>query len=171
VDLDPAMLEVAAGRVPGIPLHRADMESFDLGSRFDAVICMFSSIGYAASPARLRAAVAAMAAHLEPGGVLVVEPWLWPELIRPPLVRVQVAEAPDMVIARTSRTRIEPGVSHMEFTYLVTTADGSETFTELHVMGLFEPGEYVAALEAAGLSAEFVEPGPLGRGLAVGTAI
>ena len=168
VDIDPAMLDVARRRVPGVPLHVGDMTTLDLGRRFDVVICMFSSIGYAHTSERLGAAVGAMAAHLEAGGVLVVEPWLSPEMIEEPLVRMQTAEAPGMVVARSSRMRVEGTVSHMEFAYLVTTPDGSETFTEEHVMGLFTPARYREALEGARLASEFLTPGPLGRGLAVG---
>lgn len=144
------------------------MVGLDLGRRFDAVICMFSSIGYAHTPGLMQEAIRSMASHLAPGGVLVVEPWLWPELIEEPLVRMQTAEEAGTVVARSSRMRVEGAVSHMEFSYLVTTPEGSETFTEQHTMGLFTPDAYVAACEAAGLRAEFVMPGPLRRGLAVG---
>ena len=155
-------------RLPGVPLHEADMVDFDLGIRFDAVICMFSSIGYARTEERMRSAIASMARHLAPGGVLVVEPWLWPDMIQEPLVRGETIEGDGVVVARTSRMRIEGGVSTMEFAYLVTTAEGSETFVEEHAMGLFTPEQYTAAVEVAGLRAEFITPGPSGRGLAVG---
>lgn len=170
-DVDPAMLEIAAGRLPGVPLHRADFTAFDLGRRFDAVTCLFSSIGYARTPDRLDAALAAMARHLTPGGVLVVEPWFQPGVMRPPWVRVQVAESDDMVVARTTR-HLRPGdptETDMEFTYLVTTPDGSSTFAERHVMGLFPAERYVEAAERAGLSAEFDPDGSaLGRGMLIG---
>ena len=74
LDLDREMLAVACERLPDVSFHEADMASFDLGNRFDAVVCMFSSIGYVKSEVRLRSAAAAFARHLEPGGVLVVEP-------------------------------------------------------------------------------------------------
>ena len=64
---------------PEAAFHRDDMTDFDLGRRFDALVCMFSSIGYAKTEERLRAAAEAMGRHLEPGGVLVVEPWLAPD--------------------------------------------------------------------------------------------
>jgi SAM-dependent methyltransferase len=46
VDANDEMLRIARERCPGVPFHRGDMRSFDLGSRFDAVTCLFSSIGY-----------------------------------------------------------------------------------------------------------------------------
>lgn len=74
LDLDPEMLAMARERLPGVPLHAADMRAFDLGRHFDAVVCLFASIGYVRSEDALRAATAAMARHLDPGGVLLVEP-------------------------------------------------------------------------------------------------
>jgi SAM-dependent methyltransferase len=66
IDLDGGLLEVARQRLPDVPLTRADMTGFDLAQRFDAVTCLFSSIGYTASVAGLRAATRAMAGHLTP---------------------------------------------------------------------------------------------------------
>jgi SAM-dependent methyltransferase len=171
VDIDPAMVAIARGRVPDVPVHDGDFTSFDLGRRFDAVTCLFSSIGYAHTPERLDAAIAAMAGHLSPGGVLVVEPWLMPDRIRPPWVRVLVTESEDWVMARTSRMQYdaESGVSDMEFTYVVTSMEGSELFTEHHVMGVRAPERYVDAAERAGLVAEFDPVGTyLERGLLIG---
>lgn len=172
VDLDDAMLAIARERLgPGLPLHVADYTDFDLGRTFDAITCMFSSIGYAHTPERLDAAVSAMARHLAPGGVLVVEPWLQPHMIAPPYLRTLVAESDDMVVLRSTR-HLAPGddaVTDMEFAYLVTTREGSQTFTERHVMGVYPPERYVDAFERAGLDTEFLGDGTeLGRGLVVG---
>ena len=82
LDLCPEMLAKARGRVPDVPLHQGDMTSFDLGRRYDVVCCLFRSIGYTATPDRFDAAVAAMARHLAPEGVLLVEPFFTPEAYR-----------------------------------------------------------------------------------------
>lgn len=172
-DIDPAMLAVARERLgDDVPLHVADFTDFDLGRVYDVVTCMFSSIGYAHTPERLDAAVAAMARHLAPGGVLIVEPWLLPHMVQPPYIRSAVAATDEMVVLRTSR-HLAPGDEHvtdMEFAYLVTTSAGSELVTERHVMGLFTAARYVEAFEQAGLQAEFLEDGTrLARGLVIGT--
>ena len=46
LDLDPGMLEQAAAALPGVELVEGDMRSFRLARRFDAVVSLFSSIGY-----------------------------------------------------------------------------------------------------------------------------
>lgn len=171
-DVDPTMLDVARNRLgPDIPLHQADYTDFDLGRTYDAVTCMFSSIGYAHTPERLDAAMAAMGRHLAPGGVMVVEPWLRPHMIEPPFLRAVTAEEEDVVVLRTTRHRYDEaaGISDMEFAYVVTTPEGSEFFTEHHLMGVFPAERYVEAMERAGLEAEFIEGGTeIGRGLAIG---
>ena len=69
VDAEPAMLEIARSRLPRTPLSEADMRSFDLERRFDAVVCLFSAIGHMRDVAGgSDAAIAAMAAHLTPVG-------------------------------------------------------------------------------------------------------
>src|SRR5260370_13589556 len=75
VDLSPAMLAAARTRLPGIPLREGDMRRLDLGKTFDAVTCLFSSIGYMTDPSDLRAAIARLAAHVTPGRALIAARW------------------------------------------------------------------------------------------------
>ena len=83
VDVEPDMLAVARAKLPDVVFTEADMRTFDLGRTFDAVTCLFSSVGYMADVGELRAAVARMAAHLAPGGVLVIDGWIRPDAWRP----------------------------------------------------------------------------------------
>ncbi|HUG74871.1 MAG TPA: class I SAM-dependent methyltransferase [Acidimicrobiia bacterium] len=175
-DVDPAMLEVARERLgDDVPLHVADYVDFDLGRTFDAVTCMFSSIGYARTPDRLDAAIGAMARHLEPGGVLVVEPWLQPDMVIPGHIGGTVSTGDGIVVLRSSRTEYDGdesgGETALEFVYVVRTPEGSDTFTERHVMGVWPSSRYLEAMARAGLDAEFLDGlTELGRGIAIGTA-
>ena len=166
LDLDDGMLAVAQAKLPGVPLHQADMLDFDLGRRFDAVVCLFSSVGYMHTVERLRRAVAAMARHVLPGGVLAVEPWFSPAQWNPGMLHGLMVEAPEFKVARMSLS--EPaaeGLSVLEFHYLIGDAAGVRHVTERHTLGLFEPQDYRQAFETAGLRPEFDEQGPSGRGL------
>src|SRR2546423_13876588 len=118
VDLDPEMLVVARNRLPGATFHEGDMSSFDLGKRFDAVVCMFSSIGYVKTEQRLGQAVASMARHLEPSGVLVVEPWLSPEAWNDRHVGAVFVDEPELKLARINIPQREGDVSTVDFNYL-----------------------------------------------------
>jgi SAM-dependent methyltransferase len=165
LDLDEGQLEVARGRVPDVPLHQADMTDFDLGRTFDAVVCLFSSIGYAESEEALDRAVASMARHLNPGGVLLIEPWFFPQAFIQGHVGMVMAEDDGVHVVRMNTSQIVGDRSIMEFHYLVGTSDGVEHFTETHDTGLFPRASYERALEGAGLNHEFDEEGLFGRGL------
>lgn len=168
LDLDPDMLAVARERLPGVPLHEADMAAFELGRTFDAVVCLFSSIAYVRAVDRLERAVASMAAHLQPGGVLVIEPWVLPEQWDGSRLHAIFVDEPDLKIARMS---VPPPLTReqtLEFHYLVATRDGVEHFTERHEIAMFTHDEYVGSIGAAGLRVEHDPDGLMGRGLYVG---
>lgn len=102
LDLDDTMLAVACERFPDIPFHCADMADFALGRKFDVVTCLFGSIGYVRTVERLRQMLANCARHLQPGGVLILEPWLTPDQFHPGAVYAVFVDQPDLKIARIS---------------------------------------------------------------------
>jgi hypothetical protein len=120
---------------------------------------------------RLRRAAGALARHVAPGGVLVVEPWYGPADWRPNTVHAQVVDEPELKVARLNRSEQEGTLARTDMHYLVATPKTGVTyFVEPHTLGLFEPAEYRAAFEDAGLAVEHVEVGPLtGRGIYIGT--
>ena len=170
LDLDPEMLAIARQRLPNAVFHEGDMADFDLGKRYDAVVCMFSSVGYVRIEDRLRSAIAALARHLEPGGVVVVEPWLSPDDWRDGHVGAVFIDKPELKIARMNVAARDGNVSIVDFEYLVGTPDGIERFTEHHELGLFTIEQYLEAFLAAGVEVEHDPEGPMGRGLYVGRA-
>jgi SAM-dependent methyltransferase len=166
VDLDEGLLDVARSRLPGVPLHRADMRDFELGRRFDVVTCLFSAIGFVGDPGELAAAAAALARHVEPGGLLLVEPWLTPDEWVPGRPHVLAHDEPRLALARVTLSGLRGNrVSTTEMHYVVATPDGIDHFVELHELYLFSHDELRAAFESAGLAAELDPEGPIGRGL------
>ena len=171
LDLDPELLAIARARVPSADLHLGDMTSFDLGRRFDVVTCMFSSIGYVRSVDRLAQAAEALARHIEPRGLLILEPWFGPGEFEDGRVDTLVGRSGDLTIERLARSRLEGRDSIIDFDYTVTDSSGvKEHFSESHVLGLFAREEYDEAILGAGLShVEWDESGPTGRGLVTAT--
>lgn len=166
VDVEPTLLAVAKERLPGVPLHLGDMRTFNLGRQFDVVTCLFSSIGYMLAPEDQLQAIANMAGHLAPDGVMLVEPWLSPDKFDPNhLPRPLVAETEGMSIVRMNDLRVEGRLSIMRFHYLVGRPGKIDHFVEEHTLGLFTDEEYGATFAAAGLEAELDEEGLMGRGL------
>ena len=168
IDLDPGLLEIARERVPEVPLHEGDMRTFDLGKTFDALTCLFSSIGYVGGPEELAQTMERFAAHLNPGGVVVVEGWFGPDEWDPDHVGAVFVDEPELKIARINTAETRGRVSFMELQYLVGTPDAVEHFTEPHELYLFTPDEYQDAMRSAGLDVEFEEEALMGRGVYVG---
>ena len=72
-DLSPEMMSVAADRNPRATTHCADLRSLRLSRTFDAVL-IHDALMYLEARADVEAALATAAAHLSPGGVLVLMP-------------------------------------------------------------------------------------------------
>ena len=169
VELSPAMIAEAARWNPGLTVHRGDMRRFRLDQRFDAVTCLFSSIGYMTTVADLRAAVANMAAHLAPAGVLIIEGWFGPDDWESGTFGAESATEDDVAVARVVRSTVEGRLSKMEMHYLIATENGIRHVAEVHRLGLFTPTQYRRAMLAAGLDIHDAS-GLTGRGLYVGVA-
>lgn len=169
LELSEEMLVIAKRRLQDVPLHLADMRDFDLGRSFDVITCLFSSIGHMETTDELDTATARMAAHLEPGGVLVIEPWWFPDTFTPGYVGGAVVRDGETTIARMSYSERVGDRTRMEVHYLVgETDEGVRHASETMEITLFTRDQYEAAFVRAGCAVEFVEGGPSGRGLFVG---
>lgn len=169
LDLDPAMLELARQRFPGVPFHQGDMVGFALGRQFDVVTCLFSSIANVRTAPRLRQAIATLAAHLRPGGVLLVGSFLTPQEWVPGHPHAVFVDQPDLKLARLNVSgEAVDNIAVLDFHYLVATPQGVEHFTEHHELGIFTEQEYLAAFTQAGLEALHEGEWLGGRGMYVG---
>jgi SAM-dependent methyltransferase len=175
LDLSPAQLAVARERLPArVTLFERDMRDFDLGRRYDAVTCLFSAIGHLPTYEELVKALRAMAWHLEPGGLLMVEPWLQPDMYKPGQVNLQDVQEPDRRIIRVSSSTRDGQMIKLKLHHWLQTGSGGETslkeFTEEDELMMFAQSELMQAVEDAGLHPSFDVDGinDNGRGLLMG---
>lgn len=164
IDLDPNMLREARNHLADIRLVEGDMRTLRIDTRFDAVICLFSSIGFMSDTEELTSAITTMASHLNPGGVLIVDGWVRPDAWRDGgSTGVEVATSKEMKVARVVHSRREGSATHLEMHHLVATQDGIEHLVDHHDLTLFTPEEYEAAFRAADLVAETADSPMQGR--------
>jgi SAM-dependent methyltransferase len=168
LDINDDLLDLARARLPGVNFRLGDMQRFDLGRTFDVVTCLFSSIGYLKTLDRVQDACQSMADHLNPGGVLVIEPWFTPEQWQPGGVHVMLVEEPGLKLCRMNTSLADGRLSYFEFHYLVGTAEDTQHFVERHELGLFETEEMRAAIESARRGSTYDPDGLTGRGLWMG---
>jgi SAM-dependent methyltransferase len=169
LDLSGEMLSIAAARVPNLPLHRGDMTAFDLHKQFDIVCCLFRSIAHVRTLEGLQAAIASMARHVSPGGLLVVDPFFTPTTFWDRHLVFNQYKGEDQQIAWMYVGKREGREVRLDMNFLVGTADEVEHFKEEVRLGLFTAEEMHAAFVAAGLSVEYDPVGPSKIGLYIGS--
>ena len=167
LDADPAMIAIARGRLPGIPLQVARMQDFAIGAPVDAIVCLGSSIGYVRELGDLQATLAHFARALGPGGIAIVEPWLTPNDWREETIGAVFVDRPQLKIARVDTSERYGRISVMRFEYLVGEPSGISRFNETHTLGLFSDEEYRAAFGAAGFRVRLERTDIFVRGLYV----
>lgn len=170
LDLDPALVGIAREKLPASRFFVADMSDFHLPHRYDAVVCLFSSIGYLEEIGRVVVALRCFREHLAPGGVVLVEPWFEPGVLDHGRITQTTAETYGAKVTRKSRLDIEGRLSLIHFDYDITDAAGTHHVSEAHKLGLFTRDEMLAAFRQAQLQAEFDPHGLTDRGLYVARA-
>lgn len=170
LDIDPRLLTIARAKLPTSSFFEADMADFELGRRFDAVLCLFSSIGYLDSLDRVTTALGRFRQHLSPGGIVIVEPWFEPGVVREGAGTERQAQAGDVRITRSGSTRVEGRTSFVHFSYRIEQAGATRMIEEDHALTLFTRNEMLRCFSDAGLIAQYESPGLSGRGLYVATS-
>ena len=139
-------------------LYEQDMRTLDLGGeRFDAVTCLFDSIGYPQTDEGVVAALRGGRDHLVPGGVLAVEFLHAPAMIRGyDPIKVRTWDLPGGgELLRVSRTELdlERSVMHVAYDLLELAAEGTyERAREAQANRYFTVSEMRGLLRAAGLA-------------------
>jgi len=114
VDASSGMLACARARCEAagskVVLEHQDLRSLNLGGpSADAATCLFDSIGYLQTNEAIGSALLAIARHLRAGGVLVLEYWHAPAMLRGyEPVRVRRWVSAEREIIRISETTLEP---------------------------------------------------------------
>ena len=165
LDLSERLLAIARHRNPASRFWQGDMHSFDLGKRYDVVMCLFSSIAYANTRERLVQTIKQFKNHLKPGGLMLIEPWFTPENWFPGYLDVIQAENEEMKVSRMSFSESAGKLSVLHFEYLVGTDKGITRFSEKHELGLFRVEEMLNAFQEVNLAVEYDPQGLTGRGL------
>lgn len=144
IDINPEMIEIAKSRTCA-NLHVGDMVNFNLDAQFDVIICLFGSIGYLKTVDNLNKAVANFSDHLESGGILLLEPFAFPNNVNEGLLTRDVGD-----IHITSNVSKEGNICVLDKTYHMPDCTIEKTYR----LAMFNHDEYLKALTSAGFSAK-----------------
>ena len=151
LDLSDDMLTLARKKFPDLRFHLGNLIDFELEMDFDAIICLYGSIGFVKTVDNLRAAMERIAAHLRPDGLVLITPWSTVEDFKD-IIIVDAADRPDLKIARMEQVLLkEPKIVEVTFHHLLGK-DNNVTYHKQSVeIGLFSRQEYLSAMTDTGL--------------------
>ena len=165
LDLDPESVRIASEKNPQGSFYQVDMRDFDLGKTYDVILCLFSSIGYVKTLDNVIKTLVSFKRHLNPGGVILVEPWFTPDVWQVVSMHMLPVETDDLKVCRMNTSGREGNISILDFHYMVGSGGRIDYFTERHELGLFTVEEMMAAFTLAGLDVHYDPDGLTGRGL------
>jgi SAM-dependent methyltransferase len=151
LDLSEDMLDLAREKFPDIRFHLGNLIDFKLETDFDAMICLYGSIGFVKTVDNLRASMKRIATYLRPGGLALITPWSTVEDFQD-LIVVDAADRPDLKIARMEQICLkEPKIVEVTFHHLLGKNNDVTYHKQSMEIGLFSREEYTSAMTDAGL--------------------
>jgi ubiquinone/menaquinone biosynthesis C-methylase UbiE len=171
IDSSAAMLTVARRNARGVRFEQGDMREFDLGRKFDVILCLFSAVGHLRTRNDVRRTFLNFARHLKKGGVLIVEPWIQASQWKDKTAHMQIYDTDPLKIIRLNYGWSDETYSFLDERYLIgKKGKGIDYLVDRHRLRFFEPDFALSVLRKAGLEAEFTKESLMpGRGLLIAT--
>jgi SAM-dependent methyltransferase len=142
VDRSPEMLAQARSKAlaghGAVEFHEAEIGTLHLGQKFDAVLMMFTVLGYQLDNGDLVAALASVRRHLQPGGLFLFDVWYGPAVLANRPGERQISVQQDAVrVVRKTRASLDSSrhLCRVSFDLERHESDGTvENWQEEHVV-------------------------------------
>ena len=175
-DISEPMLALSRRLNPGVDHHQGDMRSLRLGRAFDAVL-IHDAVSYLLSEDDLRATIATAQGHLNPGGLLIMNPDWFTETFPGTSVFHWVRDQESEPIPGQ-----EPGQEELTFIEYLCDPDPNDTTIESlfllirreegvltleqdrHLTGLFPVNTWLKLMQEGGFDASRVSYPPYDEG-------
>ncbi len=169
LDINKDFLNIAKKKNPECNYYEGNMMNFSLDKKYDIIVSLFSSIGYTKTIDNLNKAMKCFFEHLNPSGVLIIEPWFTPDKWIENKLTTNVVDREEIKICRMTKSSLNNNVSIMDMNYLIgTKTESIKYFKEEHKMGLFTIDEMKQAFTNNGLNVEYNAKGISDRGVYIG---
>ena len=154
LDLSKEMIEIAQTRNSDSDFIVGNMANFNLNKKFDAVICMFSVLGYLTKNKQLEEFFNSVKKHLKEKGLLIIDCWnglgVMNEL---PSSREKIVESDGLKIVRKSFPDLDSKrhLNNVKFKVKVFKKEELiKEYEEMHNVRFFFPQELKKYLEDSG---------------------
>ncbi len=159
VDISPQMLEISRRLNPRTWHHEGDMRTVRVGRTFD-VVAIHDAVNYMVTEADLRAAIVNAAAHLNPGGLVLLAPDCVQETFTGPRVVEWTREAEDRSVTFIEYiAKPQPGGTTAESVFVFVIDEDGRIAVEVdrHTGGLFPTAAWLRLMGDAGLEGEYIQ--------------
>lgn len=166
LDLNKEFIEIARIKNPECIYYEENMIDFEINKTYDAIICLYGSIGYTKSLDNLSKMIACCKKHLKDNGLLIIEPWYNPDNWEVNVIHTTSVKSKSVSITRMSVGSEDGSIN---FHYLIgENGKGIEYFTEKYEFGLFTHKELMKILHKNKFDTIFMEHTFQKRGLYTG---
>jgi len=117
---------------------------------------------------RVMTALQRFKAHLNPGGIAIIESWFTPEKIKPIHFDMQTIDEEDLKLCRLSHTESDDKLTRIRFEYLLNDGSGIRHFSEIHEVGVFTVEEMKNCFAQSRFAVTYDPDGLTGRGIYIG---
>jgi ubiquinone/menaquinone biosynthesis C-methylase UbiE len=170
VDLNREMLKIAKSKLPKTHFIQGDMRKFRLNETFDVIVCLFAAIAYMPTISDLQKAIQNFYAHLRPGSVVIIEPFISPDRYRKNFLEAIFINNPDLKMTRMALSKRKGSIFIFDRHFLIMTKSGVKYANEIDYVKMYTVEQYLHCMRNAGLKAKFLKNGLMkDRGLYIGT--
>jgi len=162
------MLRIARKKFPDVKFVRGDMKTFLLNKQFDVIVCLFSSIAHLKTYNNLEKTIRNFSRHLKSGGVVIIEPFVSPELYIDNILDAYTVDMPDLKLTRMNRSKRKGNIAIYDFHFLVGERGRIRYFVDVMKLGMFESSRVLKIMKNAGLNAKFFKKRKEYRGRYIG---
>lgn len=149
-DIAPEMLRLAAVTCPGAELVQGDMRTLRLNRTFDAVF-VHDAVTYLRGEQEIRELLATAAAHLNPGGILLIAPDYTAETFAPEHEDDGAQEGTRSLHYHAWVNPAEEAGYSVDYVYITKEGDAPPVvYQERHLEGLFPRASWERLLSSAG---------------------
>lgn len=143
-------------------LVRGSSQAFSIGRKFDAVICLFSVINYAAADGDILRTLKNICAHMGKTSIFIFDFWNASAVVDHYRPRKSANFRKNgMDLERRSATKVYPSQKRCEVNYTCTLRQGGQVIRrdkEKHVLRYFSPEEMTDCLHRASLKVVDMHP-------------
>jgi SAM-dependent methyltransferase len=165
IDLEPALVRIASEKRPDGNFQVADMQRFELGRKFDLLICLFSAIGHLLTAEAILSALGCFKSHLAPGGAIFIEPFIEPNAWRAGEANIATGADGGRKVCRLMTSDRKGDVAILIGHHLFADGIDVRYAVERHELLLLDHDQWKDLFRRAGLSVEYLPDAFSSRGL------